>query len=151
MPGNDYFELGGVQFPRKEVKTVNYSKKDGKYIVDFKNGTRMAYSESKEGLASSVFLEPPHGNEGFNRTYVNNIKDLEIIGTPQEDRIQVDNSTIRGIDVNDGGEDFVDINNSSTEPLGNAAITEYGMGLIIHDANDEINIDKNSNVIDFEL
>ena len=88
-------------------------------------------------MASSSVFEFQNESE-WNSTNIKNVNNLEVLGTPQKDRIQVENSTIIGIDVHgDNSADYVNIKNSSSV-IGLPAISENGLGLVMSDADDDI-------------
>ena len=139
MSEKDYLQLGGVQFRRSEIKESSIKQQEGetRFIVDFKNGTKISYSKSEGGMASSSVFEFQNESE-WNSTNIKNVNNLEVLGTPQKDRIQVENSTIIGIDVHgDNSADYVNIKNSSSV-IGLPAISENGLGLVMSDADDDI-------------
>lgn len=143
---------GGVRLNKDDIKSkdIILNKQTGaqKYFVEFKNGTRIAYDES-DGSLSSVFLKEPHSDRGFNKTYADGIKGLELQGTAEQDDIHVKNSTITDIDVTGEGKPDSVIIEHSMGKAAPSAMNELGLGFIRADANDSVELKNTVDVQKF--
>ena len=112
--GNPTVTFGGVKLNRSEVKKMTketlptFSGKDQTYyIVEFKNGVKVSYSDSNGGTISSTT------GSVTTSTNIYNVMGLELVGSKKIDWIHVNNSTVRWIDTSgDKVADCIKINKS---------------------------------------
>lgn len=148
--GNEQITFGGVRLNKGEVlqKFEVIDRNDKKhYVVDFKNGTRVAYTGGEKGgyLTAESFGNDTKGTSAYK------VLGLEIQGSKDNDVITVDNCTVIGIDVADGqktSQDYVQVFESKGV-FGARTITAYpnhifGDGMIEADKKDNIKIQKSS-------
>ena len=160
--GNGLIKFGGVSLRASEVKSKSvladeYGKT--RYLVDFKNGTKVSY-EKCNGLIFSSQTKLPNGmhykednlkRSIGNDTYISGVKGLEVVGTKNVDLIEIKNSTIYGVDVsNDKGFDSVHITNSKGT-VGERVLNtlrgiggKTGYGDINVDSHDKVSVDNKS-------
>lgn len=142
------FTFGGVSLDANEVKSKQVlGMKDGdtRYIVDFKNGTKVAYKKSDKGTISAFQIK----NEGDveNNLLIDNVNGLEVVGSKNKDDININNSTIIDVTVdNDHKHDHVGIRNSKGNLARRVLEPSYekvGSGDVRADAQDTVSV-KNS-------
>lgn len=154
MTGDDFIVYGGVKLNKSEVRqkfTTEDVNGNKHYVVDFKNGARVAYQGGLNPNASidaCSLDEPDFDGNKFNRTAIFNVMGLEIQGTKGHDTISVNDSSIIGIDVSgDNVEDAVLIRNSKgkfdARGLGYQD-HNFGDGLVEADSGDTVEIDAQS-------
>ena len=148
--------FGGVKLQKSEVastktKTVKdyYGKAVKLFMVDFKNGVKIAYKQSTNN--ASIFSGKNNTWNSTN-TNINFVEGLELKGTNNRDDITVRGGSINGIDVSkDGGGDTVKVtladSDKSGVSSGNVSPNILGGGTIWTDKQDETQIrnygDKN--------
>lgn len=149
MAGNDFIIYGGVKLDKSQVlRKYTVLDRDGKerYVVDFKNGTRVAYTK---GANKDARIDSGVATDSVNLTGIYNVMGLELQGSQKQDVIGVNNSTVIGIDVSgDDNLDMVDVHNSKGT-FGARTISarrdyNFGDGIIELDKHDEARIDLKS-------
>lgn len=147
---SDFITFGGVKLEKNQVAKTSkrtlsneYGKSETYYIVEFKNGQKAAYTESKNGSISAS------NDPAFAKTNIYGVMGLELIGTKNNmDEINITNSNIKYVDVSgDGGGDSVKVTNSTVHAsmkdydfVGNALSNLGVHGEIITDKNDNTEI-----------
>lgn len=153
MDGNDFIIYGGVRFDKSEVwQKFESCDVEGKkhYVVDFKNGTRIAFTGGQKGAYATALQlgDEKKGDHQINSTNVYGVMGLELQATNQADAINVANSTIIGIDISgDGAKDLINIQKSKGERGARALFREnyhYGDGMVEADYGDDVRIDAQS-------
>lgn len=160
--GNDLIKFGGVSLRASEVKSKGVLADEKgviRYVVDFKNGTKVAYEKSNGNIFSAQ-SQLPKGSymksdnlkrNTENNTFIDGVKGLEVVGTKNVDIIEIQNSTIYGVDVSqDKGFDNVHVTNSKGT-LGERVLNilrgignKIGCGDINVDSHDKVNVDNKS-------
>lgn len=114
----DYVLHGGVRLQKTEVaktytktfKDENYQNKTA-YVVEFKNGIKVAYGQSPTG----AFINTRNESWGDTETNTFHVMGLELKGTKYSDSIKVNGGSLMGIDVEGDHCDYVEVKGASAD------------------------------------
>ena len=123
--------FGGVKLKKSEVastktKTVKdyYGKAVNLFMVDFKNGVKVAYKQSsnKFGVTPSIYARNDN-NVDKSITNANFVEGLELKGSKKMNDITISGGSVAGIDVANGGYDVVSVRSADNDNSGVASGT----------------------------
>ena len=141
-----WVKLDSTQVTKRTQKTLNnkYGKSEKYYIVEFKNGQKVSYTQSNGYISA-------HENAAYSTTDINGVMGLELIGSKNIDKINITNSEIKYVDVSgDGGGDDVKVtdciaDNSNESNFDGNVFDRFGShGEIITDKDDNTKIKNRS-------
>jgi len=146
---NDMVIIGGVSVRKADIKKsgfeVDAQTGKRKFLIDFKNGTKVAYAESEGGVLLSSGSSV-NGNK-YTYTSASGIKGLEIKGTPGRDSITLKDCTITEINVLGNSSDLVQVRNSKCSFGTGNFISDYELGLVRADKQkDKVILEKSKSV-----
>ena len=144
--GSNDGNFGGVNVNPAEIKSKKVVVDDAgnkRFIIEFKNGVKASYMDTKNNNASltSVFA-------GENYVTSNNVTGLELEGSNKKDIISITGGSIINVDVSkDKTGDYVSVQNSKAQlarsVLNNAKV---GFGDIKVSKQDEVNLQNTKNI-----
>ena len=145
---DERISFGGVTLKKSEVAGTKteivrdrYGKTAKKYIVNFKNGVKVAYTESPKG--STIFSQRTKPTD-YAETTANYVNDLEMIGSKQfQNHVNIHGGSVNGIDVADNAYDSVTVNRAEASHSTPSSISSKSIlsgGTIWKDKGDDTQI-----------
>ncbi len=136
-------KFGGVTLDKTEVASMKtktcenvYGQKEEIFFVDFKSGVKVAYRKSDN---ASVFSSQSLGS---NKSHINNVTGLELIGSDYMDDVTINGGSVSGVDLRDDGHDDIVVKDAKVYKTNIHGLTQEDK---LPPINGEIAVDKGDN------